>query len=178
MAQGLTTPLTCLNSYSLNTLNVSTTFSGLLTDEPYSKISGDFNPIHVSPYFTDFTSLPATITHGMWSSVATRCYVDSIVAQGHPDRMIACVMSSLYYAVPVPVPNLSFYRYDVEFVDMVLPGDELTVKLRHIDMRDGTLSLTSKPPMPGAKRLYKVQRKFLSQALSMSSLAKVPKNSA
>ena len=137
MAQGLTTPLTCLNSYSLNTLNVSTTFSGLLTDEPYSKISGDFNPIHVSPYFSDFTSLPATITHGMWSSVATRCYVDSIVAQGHPDRMIACVMSSLYYAVPVPVPNLSFYRYDVEFVDMVLPGDELTVKLRHIGMRDG-----------------------------------------
>ena len=92
--------------------------------------------------------------------------------------MIACVMSSLYYAVPVPVPNLSFYRYDVEFVDMVLPGDELTVKLRHIGMRDGTLSLTSKPPMPGAKRLYKVQRKFLSQALSMSSLAKVPKNLA
>lgn len=77
-AQGLTTPLT--NGYSLNTP---------LMNEPYSKISGDFNPIHVNPYFSDFASLPATITHGMWSSAATRCYVESIVAQGHPDRMIA-----------------------------------------------------------------------------------------
>ena len=41
--------------------------------------------------------------------------------------------------VPVPVLNLSFYRYDVTFVGMVLPGDELTVKLRHISMRDGNI---------------------------------------
>jgi fatty acid synthase subunit alpha, fungi type len=85
--QGLTTPLA--NGYSLNTPDVTTTFNAPLTNEPYSKISGDFNPIHVNPYFSDFASLPATITHGMWSSAATRCYVESIVAQGHPDRMIA-----------------------------------------------------------------------------------------
>ena len=35
--------------------------------------------------------------------------------------------------------NPSFYRYDVKFVGMVLPGDELTVKLRHIGMRDGNI---------------------------------------
>jgi fatty acid synthase subunit beta len=87
-ALGLTTPPP--NGYSLNTPDVSTTFNAPLTNEPYSKISGDFNPIHVNPYFSDFASLPAiTITHGMWSSAATRCYVESIVAQGHPDRMIA-----------------------------------------------------------------------------------------
>ena len=57
-AQGLTTPLT--NGYSLNTPDVSTTFNAPLTNEPYSKISGDFNPIHVNPYFSDFASLPAT----------------------------------------------------------------------------------------------------------------------
>jgi fatty acid synthase subunit alpha, fungi type len=44
-AQGLTTPLT--NGYSLNTPDVNTTFNAPLTNEPYSKISGDFNPIHV-----------------------------------------------------------------------------------------------------------------------------------
>jgi MaoC like domain len=59
-----------------------------LTNEPYSKIFGEFNPIHVNPYFSDFASLPATITHGLWSSATTR-YVKNIVAQGHPDRMIA-----------------------------------------------------------------------------------------
>jgi hypothetical protein len=86
-AQGLTTPLA--NGYSLNIPDVSTTFDAPLTNKPYSKISGDFNPIHVNPYFSDFASLPATITHGMWSSAATRCYVESVVARGHPDRMIA-----------------------------------------------------------------------------------------
>jgi fatty acid synthase subunit alpha len=49
------------------------------------------------------------------------------------------VVSSLQYAAPVPVLNLSFYRYDVKFVGTVLPGDELTVKLRHIGMRDGNI---------------------------------------
>jgi fatty acid synthase subunit alpha len=45
--QGLTTPLA--NGYSLNTPDVSTTFNAPLTNEPYSKISGDYNPIHVNP---------------------------------------------------------------------------------------------------------------------------------
>ena len=49
------------------------------------------------------------------------------------------MLSSLKYAVPIPVLNLLFYRYDVKFVGMVLPGDELTVKLRHIGKRDGNI---------------------------------------
>jgi fatty acid synthase subunit alpha, fungi type len=31
------------------------------------------------------------------------------------------------------------HRYNVNFVGMVLPGDELIVKLRHIGMRDGNI---------------------------------------
>ncbi|KAJ3517947.1 hypothetical protein NLJ89_g178 [Agrocybe chaxingu] len=115
--QGLTTPL-ANEGYSLTTSDINTVFATPLTNEPYSKISGDFNPIHVNPYFSDFASLPATITHGMWSSAATRRYVETVVAKGHPERVIA---------------------YDVIFVGMVIPGDTLEVKLRHIGMRDGNL---------------------------------------
>ncbi|TFK27788.1 fatty acid synthetase alpha subunit [Coprinopsis marcescibilis] len=117
--QGLATPLSN-EGYSLNTADVTTTFTAPLTNEPYSKVSGDFNPIHINPYFSDFASLPATITHGMWSSAATRRFVETVVAQGKPERVIA---------------------YDVNFVGMVIPGDELTVKLRHVGMRDGNISV-------------------------------------
>jgi Acyl transferase domain len=42
--------------YSLNTPGVTATFNAPLTNESYSKISGDFNPFHVYPYFSDFGS--------------------------------------------------------------------------------------------------------------------------
>lgn len=77
--------------YSLSTESVSTTFSTPLTNEPYSKVSGDFNPIHINPYFSDFASLPGTITHGLWSSAATRRYVENVVAKGRPDRVLTYV---------------------------------------------------------------------------------------
>ncbi|KAH7913599.1 hypothetical protein BJ138DRAFT_606981 [Hygrophoropsis aurantiaca] len=114
--EGRQTPLTG-EGYTMST-SVSTTFNAPLTNEPYSKASGDFNPIHINPYFSDFAALPGTITHGMWSSAATRRYVENVVAEGNPDRVLA---------------------YDVTFVGMVLPGDELTVKIRHVGMRDGNM---------------------------------------
>lgn len=86
------------------------------TNEPYSKISGDFNPIHINPYFSDFASLPGTITHGMWNSAAVRKYLESSVADNRPERVVS---------------------YNVSFVGMVLPGDEINVKLTHTAMRDG-----------------------------------------
>jgi fatty acid synthase subunit alpha len=89
-AQGVVAPLPN-DGYSL-TATTSTTFTTPLTNEPYSKISGDFNPIHVNPYFSDFASLPGTITHGLWSSAATRCYVENVVAQGRPERVHAYVL--------------------------------------------------------------------------------------
>ncbi|EKM78079.1 hypothetical protein AGABI1DRAFT_61049 [Agaricus bisporus var. burnettii JB137-S8] len=115
--QGLPTPL-ANEGYTLRHVEGSTIFNAPLTNEPYSKISGDFNPIHVNPYFSDYASLPTTITHGMWSSAATRRYVENVVAQGHPDRVLA---------------------YNVSFVGMVLPNDELEVKLKHTCMRDGNI---------------------------------------
>ncbi|KAH9953906.1 acyl transferase domain-containing protein, partial [Lactifluus volemus] len=56
------------------------------TNEPYSKVSGDFNPIHTNPYFSLY-ELPGTITHGMFSSAAARCYVETVVTLGIPDRV-------------------------------------------------------------------------------------------
>jgi hypothetical protein len=84
--QGLLTPLPN-EGYSLTT--EPATFVAPSTNEPYSKVSGDFNPIHVNPYFSNYASLPGTITHGMWSSAATRRYVENVVAQGEPDRVKA-----------------------------------------------------------------------------------------
>ena len=72
----------------------NTTFNAPLTNEAYSQVSGDFNPIHVNPYFSNYASLLATIAHGLWSSAATRRYVETIVAHGHPERVLAYVVHS------------------------------------------------------------------------------------
>ncbi|THH15787.1 hypothetical protein EW146_g4747 [Bondarzewia mesenterica] len=114
--QGLTSPLVN-DGYTMSAASPAI-FESPRTNEPYSKVSGDFNPIHVNPYFSDYASLPGTITHGMWSSAATRRYVENVAAQGRPDRVLA---------------------YDVAFVGMILPGDELSVKIKHIGMRDGNM---------------------------------------
>ena len=82
--QGLPTPL-ANGGYTLAISDA--TFNAPLTNEPYSKVSGDFNPIHVNPYFSDFATLPDTITRGLWSSAATRRFVETAVARGHPDRV-------------------------------------------------------------------------------------------
>ena len=87
-AEGQVCPLPN-EGYTMPTPPGTTVFTSPATNEPYSKISGDFNPIHVNPYFSDFASLPGTITHGMWSSAATRRYVETVVAQGRPDRVIS-----------------------------------------------------------------------------------------
>ncbi|CAK5268309.1 unnamed protein product [Mycena citricolor] len=113
--QGLMTPL-ANDGYTM--ASGAAVFNAPLTNEPYSKISGDFNPIHINPYFADYASLPATITHGLWSSAATRKFVENVVAKGSPERVLA---------------------YNVSFVGMVIPGEELTVKIKHIGMRDGNI---------------------------------------
>jgi len=79
------------SEYTLTTTDIDTKFNAPLTNEAYSKISGDFNPIHINPYFSDYASLPATITHGLWSSAATRRYVELIAAQGKPERVLSYV---------------------------------------------------------------------------------------
>ncbi|KAJ2598230.1 fatty acid synthase alpha subunit Lsd1 [Coemansia sp. RSA 1721] len=86
------------------------------TNDPYSNISNDHNPIHTNSYFADYADLPGTITHGMWTSASTRKFVETFAADNHPERVKA---------------------YDVEFVGMVLPNDQLETKLLHVGMKDG-----------------------------------------
>ncbi|KAI8145418.1 fatty acid synthase [Fennellomyces sp. T-0311] len=86
------------------------------SNEPYAKISGDYNPIHVNPYFADLAMLPGTITHGMWTSASTRKFVEIFAADNVPHRVVA---------------------YDVKFQGMVLPSDRLETKLSHTGMKNG-----------------------------------------
>ncbi|KAF7310888.1 Fatty acid synthase [Mycena chlorophos] len=82
VVQDASTPLPNAG-YTLNSTAIS--FNDPLTNEPYSKISGDFNPIHINPAIRSAFS-PTT-----------------------------------------------------SFVGMVIPGDELTVKICHVGMRDGNI---------------------------------------
>lgn len=109
-------PIPVESGYSLIKADSPATFTAPATNEPYSKSSGDFNPIHVNPYFADLASLPGTITHGMFSSAATRKYVEDVAAAGHPERCLS---------------------FEANFTGMVLPGDVLEVRLRHTAMRGG-----------------------------------------
>ncbi|KAJ2678474.1 fatty acid synthase alpha subunit Lsd1 [Coemansia spiralis] len=86
------------------------------TNSAYSNISNDHNPIHTNPYFADYANLPGTITHGMWTSASTRKFVETFAADNRPERVKA---------------------YEVEFVGMVLPNDQLETKLYHVGMKDG-----------------------------------------
>ncbi|KAF8871075.1 hypothetical protein BD779DRAFT_1478447 [Infundibulicybe gibba] len=77
-------------------------------------LSGDFNFIHINPYFLNYASLPDTITtRGLWSSAATRRYVENVVAMGRPDAL----------------------GHSVSSVGIVLAGDKLAVKPWHTAMR-------------------------------------------
>lgn len=86
------------------------------TNQTYSDISGDRNPIHTNSFFADLAGLPGTITHGMWTSAAVRALVETYAGDNQPLRVT---------------------EYQVSFVGMVLPNEQLTIKLRHIGMKDG-----------------------------------------
>ncbi|KAF9643911.1 hypothetical protein BDM02DRAFT_3132104 [Thelephora ganbajun] len=78
------------------TITFTTTFS----NQCYSNIPKDFNPIHVNPYFSNFAF-----------------YLESLLT-GRPERVKS---------------------YEVSFVDMVLPEEELHVKIKHIGMCQGNM---------------------------------------
>ncbi|KAJ3255887.1 3-oxoacyl-[acyl-carrier-protein] synthase [Boothiomyces macroporosus] len=103
------------NEYSL-TSDVVTLFETNASNKLYADISGDTNPIHVNQYFADYIDLPSTITHGMWTSAATRKYVDLVAAENQTSLV---------------------KKYSVTFVGMVNPGDVLRVQIKHIGMRKG-----------------------------------------
>ncbi|KAI1081992.1 fatty acid synthase beta subunit [Whalleya microplaca] len=86
------------------------------SNENYARVSGDFNPVHVSRVFSQYVNLPGTITHGMWTSAAVRSLVETWVTENNVNRM------------------RDFYA---EFIGMVLPGDRLEVQLHHVGMVSG-----------------------------------------
>jgi fatty acid synthase subunit beta len=86
------------------------------SNETYARVSGDYNPIHVSRVFSSYANLPGTITHGMYSSAAVRSLVETWAAENHVGRVRS---------------------YHVNLVGMVLPDDILEVKLQHVGMVSG-----------------------------------------
>ncbi|KAI0195914.1 sterigmatocystin biosynthesis fatty acid synthase subunit beta [Astrocystis sublimbata] len=84
----------------------------------YSKVSRDCNPIHGSAVFAEVAELPGPIMHGMYSMAVARRVVEDMVVPGEPERL---------------------RRFDAEFLDMVRPGDRLTVRNAHVAMKNGNM---------------------------------------
>lgn len=86
------------------------------SNETYARVSGDFNPIHVSRVFSSYANLPGTITHGMYSSAAVRSLVETWAADNHIGRVRS---------------------FHASLTGMVLPNDDIEVKLQHVGMVAG-----------------------------------------
>lgn len=86
------------------------------SNEGYARVSGDYNPIHVSRTFSKYANLAGTITHGMFSSAAVRSLVETWAAENNIGRVRS---------------------FSCSFVGMVLPNDDIETKLHHIGMVSG-----------------------------------------
>lgn len=86
------------------------------SNETYARVSGDYNPIHVSRVFSQYAGLPGTITHGMYTSAAVRSLVETWAAENNVGRVRS---------------------FSAKFVGMVLPDDALAVSLQHVGMVAG-----------------------------------------
>ncbi|EFX05327.1 fatty acid synthase beta subunit dehydratase [Grosmannia clavigera kw1407] len=86
------------------------------SNETYARVSGDYNPIHVSRVFANYANLPGTITHGMYSSAAVRSLVETWAAENDIGRVRS---------------------FHASLVGMVLPNDDINVKLQHVGMISG-----------------------------------------
>jgi fatty acid synthase subunit beta len=86
------------------------------SNETYARVSGDYNPIHVSRVFASYANLPGTITHGMYSSAAVRSLVETWAAENNVGRVRS---------------------FHASLVGMVLPNDDIEVKLQHVGMVAG-----------------------------------------
>jgi fatty acid synthase subunit beta len=86
------------------------------SNETYARVSGDYNPIHVSRVFSSYASLPGTITHGMYSSAAVRSLVETWAAENNVGRVRS---------------------FHASLTGMVLPNDDIEVRLQHVAMVAG-----------------------------------------
>ena len=86
------------------------------TNEPYARVSGDLNPIHVSRHFAAYADLPGTITHGMYSSAAVRGLIENWAADSVSSRVRG---------------------FNCQFTSMVLPNTPLKTSIQHVGMING-----------------------------------------
>jgi len=86
------------------------------SNDLYARVSGDFNPIHVSRIFSRYAGYAGTVTHGMYISAVVRGLVETLVAENDIQLMKS---------------------FSCSFVGMVWPQDRLDVKLWHVGMVSG-----------------------------------------
>ena len=86
------------------------------SNQLYAQVSSDHNPIHVSRIFANYVALQGNITHGMYISAAVRGLVEIWAADNDVERV---------------------RRFDCSFVGMVLPNDQISVRLWHVGMIAG-----------------------------------------
>jgi fatty acid synthase subunit beta len=108
-------PINFENAIPLNG-KTALTLKAPASNETYARVSGDYNPIHVSRAFASYANLPGTITHGMYTSAAVRSLVENWAAENQVGRVRS---------------------FHASLVGMVLPDDILNVKLQHVGMVAG-----------------------------------------
>ncbi|KAK8033901.1 fatty acid synthase subunit beta [Apiospora marii] len=87
----------------------------------YAEVSGDCNPIHLSPVFAHLAGLPGgPIMHGMYTAAVCRQVVEDLAVAGEPHRL---------------------RRFEAAFVGMVRASDRLVVGLSHVAMHGGRMVL-------------------------------------
>lgn len=88
------------------------------SNQPYAQLSRDFNPVHTSPIFASLAGLPGTLCHGMCTSAIVETVLEYLGLQGNRERL---------------------RRFDTRFLEMVMPGERLIVKVQHVGMVDGRM---------------------------------------
>lgn len=88
------------------------------SNQPYAQLSRDFNPIHTSPIFASLAGLPGTLCHGMCTSAIVEAALEYLGLQGSRERL---------------------RRFDARFLEMVMPGEKLIVKVQHVGMVEGRM---------------------------------------
>ncbi len=86
------------------------------SNEDYAQVSGDYNPIHVSAVFCKYVDNVGTITHGMYTSARVRGLLETWAAENDVKAV---------------------KTFNCSFIGMVLPQDQIDVKLWHIGMVSG-----------------------------------------
>ncbi|KAL4882434.1 acyl transferase domain-containing protein [Aspergillus karnatakaensis] len=84
----------------------------------YAQLSKDFNPIHISPIFARLAGLPGKLCHGMLTAAVVEKVLELLGLEGDRARL---------------------RRFEVTFVDMVMPNEKLVVQIKHTGMVDGRM---------------------------------------